>query len=455
MSMADQVSSELAVVASTQIAMSGHWVGALLSSVLGALFAAGTSVLGGTPLTRVEAWRAEAAGSAARALGRYLEAPIRVLSRWLAGRIACTALTAVLIGDAVRHLSSTWAVPTAILGTLATYGLLTEVVTTIARRNPPRAAPLLLRLMRPLELLAAPLAWPIASVAKLSGRLMPPAAGPDGRTTEQEVNLLVEEGQRAGTLGREHAEMIQNVLEFTDLTAVDVMVPRTKMVTVDAELPISKVLEVIAREGHSRYPVYRDHVDNVVGLLYAKDLFRMLGDVRARDSKVQAYIRTPVNFVPETQPVSRLLRDMRARRLHMAVVVDDYGGISGLVTLEDIVEQIVGDIRDEHDAEEDPVQDLGDGRLLVAAEISVDDLGQALGTDLAAEEGDFVSLGGMLIHEAGRVPAAGETIDAYGYRFIVREADERKVSKVEVVKLKKDGVPSGKTSEPPVAGSGA
>ncbi len=447
MNLPTQFSNELSVVAATQSGMSGHWIGALVSSVLGAVFAAGTSVLGGMPLTRVKAWRQEAEARSGAALGRYLEDPTRVLSRWLVGRIVCTALTAVLIGDAVRNLSALWAVPIAILGTLATYGLLTEVVTAIARRNPARAAPLLLRLLRPVELLTAPLAWPIASVARLSGRLMPPAAPPDGRTTEQEVGLLLAEGQRAGTLGEEHAQMIQNVLEFTDLTAVDVMVPRTKMIGVDAEMSIAKVLEIIAREGHSRYPVFRESVDNVVGLLYAKDLFRVLDDTNVHNAKVQSFVRTPVNFVPETQPISRLLREMRARRLHWAIVVDDYGGISGLVTLEDIVEQIIGDIRDEHDVEEDPVVDLGDGRLLVSAAIPVDDLAQLLDTEFP-EEGDFVSLGGLIIHEAGRVPAAGEQIEAYGFRFVVREADERKISKVEVVQIDKGGGGARGNGEP-------
>lgn len=433
MSLPEQLANQLSAAAASQTEMSGHWVGALVLSLVGAAFAAGTSLLGGMPLTRLQAMREGVAASGAASLGRYLADPTKVLSRWLVGRIVCTASTAILIGDAVRGLSPIWAVPTAILGTLATYGLITEVVTTLSRHNPARAAPTLLRVLRPFELLAAPFAWPIAAAARLSGRLMPPYSPSDGRTTEHEVGLLLAEGQRAGTLGEEHAQMIQNVLEFTDLTAADVMVPRTKLIAVDAEMTLAHVLLVVSGEGHSRYPVFRESVDNIIGLLCAKDLFRVMNDADAQTVKVHTFIRTPVNFVPETQPISRLLREMRARRLHMAVVVDDYGGVSGIVTLEDIVEQIIGDIQDEHDAEENPVVHLSEGRWLVNAEIPVDDLAQVLDTDFTSD-GDFVSLGGMLIHEAGRVPAAGDEIAAFGFRFIVRVADERKVSKVEVVR---------------------
>jgi CBS domain containing-hemolysin-like protein len=361
-----------------------------------------------------------------------------VLSRWLVGRIGCTALTAMLIGNAVRYLAPHWAVPVAVLGTLATYGLLTEISTTLARRTAANSAPLLLRLLRPAEWITLPLAWPLEAAARLSGRLMPPPAAADARLTEHEVGLLLAESQLAGTLDEEHAQMIMNVLEFEDLTAAEVMVPRTSIITIDAQATIDEVLQTISAKGHSRYPVYRETVDNVVGLLYAKDLFRVVDELDVHTAKAESFIRTPVNFVPEAKPVSSLLREMQARRLHMAVVVDDYGGVSGIVTLEDIVEEIIGDIQDEHDAEEDPFVDLGDGRVLVDATVPVDDLSEFLGVAIP-DEGDFMSLGGLLIHQAGQVPVPGAEIEAFGFRFTVREADERRVSKVEVTRLAGEG----------------
>ncbi|MFW5739616.1 MAG: hemolysin family protein, partial [Myxococcota bacterium] len=233
------------------------------------------------------------------------------------------------------------------------------------------------------------------------------------------------------TLEQERAQMIKNVLEFEDLMTAEVMIPRTSVTTIDAETTLEDVLKIISAKGHSRYPVYRESVDNIVGLLYAKDLFRVIDHTDIRTAKVEGFLRSPVNFVPEAKPVSALLREMRARRLHMAVVVDDYGGVAGVVTLEDIIEEIVGDIQDEHDLEEDPIVELGNGAVLVDAAVPIDDLSDLLGTELP-DEGDFVSLGGWIIHQAGCVPEPGAQVEACGLRFIVREADERKISKVEI-----------------------
>ncbi|MCU0694497.1 MAG: CNNM domain-containing protein, partial [Polyangiaceae bacterium] len=170
------MASSVAEAAATQASMSGNWLGAIGAAVLGAVFAAATSSVGSMPVTRITVLRDEATGAKREALSRYLQNPTRVLSRWLVGRIGCTALTAVLIGNAVRHLAPHWAVPVAVLGTLATYGLLTEISTTLARRTAARSAPLLLRLLRPAEWITLPLAWPLEAAARLSGRLMPPPA---------------------------------------------------------------------------------------------------------------------------------------------------------------------------------------------------------------------------------------------------------------------------------------
>jgi len=429
-----QITEELTAAVQTQSTMVGYWGGALSAAILGAVFAAGTATLVGMPLTRVTVLRDESHGRRREALSRYLRNPTAVLSRWLVGRVACTALTAVLIGKAVHPWVGLWALPIAVLGTLATYGLLTEISTTLARRNLGRAAPVLLRVLYPFELLTIPMAWPMEFVGRISGRFMPQSE--DGRLTEHEVGLLLAEGQLDGTLEEERAQMIKNVLEFEDLMAAEVMIPRTSVTAIDANTTLEDVLRVISAKGHSRYPVYRESVDNIVGLLYAKDLFRVIDNTDIRTSKVDGFIRSPVNFVPETKPVSALLREMRARRLHMAIVVDDYGGVAGIVTLEDIIEEIIGDIQDEHDIEEYPIVELEDGGVMVDAAVPVDDLNEFLGTTIP-EEGDFVSLGGWIIHEAGCVPEPGAELEACGLKFVVREADERKISKVEI--HRKDG----------------
>jgi CBS domain containing-hemolysin-like protein len=428
------------------VEMSGNWIGALAASLVGSVFAGGRGLLASMPMTRVSALRDDSMGRSKAALERYLEHAPRIQSRWLVGRVLCTALTAALISDAIRALPSRWTVVIAVCGTLATYGLLAELGTLLARRSPDRALPVLLRLLRPLEALIIPVAAPLTLLARAASRILPPPHPVDGRTTEHEVEILLAEGAKAGTLGEDRAEMIKKVLEFNDLTAVEVMVPRTSLTAIPADTPLDEVLRIIAQMGHSRYPVYRGTIDNIVGLLYAKDLLRALSASEVPDGGIEPFIRAPVNFVPETQPVSALLREMRGRRLHMAVVVDEYGGVSGIVTLEDIIEEIIGDIQDEHDAEENPIVELGDGRVLVDAAMPLDDLSRFLGATLPAE-GDIQSVGGMLVSRAGHVPSAGSEVLAHGFRFVVREADERRVAKVEVSRVPSEGSASGRGAD--------
>jgi CBS domain containing-hemolysin-like protein len=330
-----------------------------------------------------------------------------------------------------------------------TYGTLAEIGITLARSRADDFAVRVLPFLRPFELLVLPLAAPLSALGKRAARWLKPEGPRDARLTETEVEWVVSEGQKHGSLGQEPAEMIRNVLELKDLVARDVMVPRTRICAIEVTTPLPEVLRFVASEGHSRFPVYRDQVDNVIGLLYAKDLFRLL-----KDEKVQAttplgdLIRTPVNFVPEMQGVSSVLREMRARRLHMAVVIDEFGGVSGIVTLEDILEVIVGEIRDEYDTEEAPIQDLGDGRLLADAAVSVHDLSAYLGAEIP-ENGDYESLGGLLIQHAGKVPAVGARIEAFDLSFIVRDADEKRVAKVEIIRPRPlSELPPAAPSEP-------
>jgi CBS domain containing-hemolysin-like protein len=246
--------------------------------------------------------------------------------------------------------------------------------------------------------------------------------------------MIVTEGELNGSLAREQSEMIRNVLEFGDITAGDVMVPRTQVTAFDIETPLVQALTLIAESGHSRYPVYSGSVDNVVGLLYAKDLLRHANSKELEGKTLEGLLRTPIAFVPDSQSGSSVLKDMRAGRHHMAIVIDEFGGMSGVLTLEDLLEKIVGDIRDEHDVDEPPIVDLGNGRLAVDASIPIADLSRYLGAELPSD-GDYHSLAGFIIAQLGRVPEVGTQLAAYGLSFEVREADERRVVKVEITRL--------------------
>jgi putative hemolysin len=408
---------------------------ALICAAIGSIFAAADAALSSLNPARLSALQEGSAPLGQRALARYMESPSVAHSRWLVGRVVFTAFAAVFVADAMAPKVPHWALaPLGALGALLTYGTIAEVATTLGRHRADYFATRILGLMRPLELLVYPLAAPLSLLGRLAARwLLGPGELRNPRVTENEVEWVVAEGQKHGSLGQEPAEMIRNVLELKDLMARDVMVPRTRVSAIEAISPLSEVLKFVASEGHSRYPVYREKIDNIVGLLYVKDLFRILKDEKLGATKLEELVRSPVNFVPEVQGVSSVLREMRARRQHMAVVIDEFGGVSGIVTLEDILEVIVGDIRDEYDTEEAPIQDLGDGRLLADAAVSVHDLSAYLGAELPGNA-DYESLGGLLVHQVGHVPAVGAKLDAFGMSFIVRDADEKRIAKVEILR---------------------
>jgi CBS domain containing-hemolysin-like protein len=206
------------------------------------------------------------------------------------------------------------------------------------------------------------------------------------------------------------------------------------------------VLDHVRKDGHSRYPVYRETLDNVVGLLYVKDLFDVVGAGKLAETKLEQLIRKPVLFLAEKQPALSVLREMRSKRLHLAVVTDEFGGTGGIVTLEDIIEEIVGEIRDEYDTEEVAlIHKLAEGRFVADAAIPLGDLEIHLGRKLP-EDGAFESLGGLIVHRAGRVPEVGATVSLDGYDLIVREADETRVVKVEIVRAAPELAPPAEVS---------
>lgn len=430
---------------------------ALPCAVIGSLFAAADAALGSLNPARLTVLQQAATGRRQRAFERYAQDRAGSHTHWLVGRMVFTALAALLVANwAALHVARSAPAPVGALSAVLTYGVVAEAMTTLARARPEAFANLALGVIRPLEWLVLPLSAPIALVGGPLRRWLETNRHHDPRITETEVEWLISEGQKQGSLGQEPAEMIRHVLELKDLAARDVMVPRTRVSAIEAGTNLADALRFVSNEGHSRYPVYRGTIDNVVGLLYAKDLFRILVDGKLQHLRLEHLIRTPAIFVPEAQGLSSVLREMRARRQHLAVVIDEFGGISGIVTLEDILEVIVGEIRDEYDTEEAPIQELGDGRLLADAAVSVHDLASYLGA-LIPNGADYESLGGLLIHQTGGVPLVGTQLEAHGLSFIVREGDEKRVAKVEIIRtslLPEAHAPSSATwpaSTPPQA----
>jgi Mg2+/Co2+ transporter CorB len=261
-------------------------------------------------------------------------------------------------------------------------------------------------------------------------RRVPKSRTVDARITETEVQWAVSEGEKAGSIANEPAEMIRKVLDFKDLTAREVMVPRRKIDGIEVSTPMAQVVALAADGKHSRYPVYRENIDNIVGQLYVKDVFAVVRDGGLETKKLEEIVRAPVMFVSESQPAAKMLADMRSKRLHMAIVSDEFGGTSGLVTLEDILEEIVGEIEDEHDEAIQGVRRQADGSVNVDGDVTVRDLNRAMDWDLPDEHA--VTIAGLIIHEAQAIPDPGQKFLFHRHQFQILRRARNQITAVKV-----------------------
>ncbi len=253
--------------------------------------------------------------------------------------------------------------------------------------------------------------------------------------TEDELKILVDAGQEEGVFELGERRMIYSIFQLGETLVREIMVPRIDMLALDANTPLPEAVDSLLQSGYSRVPVYQDSVDNTLGLLYAKDLLRVWhegGEIGSmRDLLRQAY------FVPEAKKVDELLAEMQSQRVHMAIVVDEYGGVAGLVTLEDIVEEILGEIQDEYDeGEEAPYQQLEDGEYLFLGRINLDDFNEIMESDLPGDEAD--TLGGLIYSRLGRVPTVGDKVRDQDLLLVVDQVSARRIRKVRALKVHSD-----------------
>jgi len=285
---------------------------------------------------------------------------------------------------------------------------------------------------RPLSLLSTlflPLIGPTIWISdRLSLLMGGESVGGMAFITEEEIMTLVDAGEEEGTIEEDEAEMIHSVFALSDTIAREIMVPRIDIVALEVHTPLDEAVNKIIEAGHSRIPVYEGTIDNIVGILYAKDLLPLWRDNR-RDLPLRQLLRGAY-FIPESKKVDELLEEMQQQRTHMAIVVDEYGGTAGLVTVEDIVEEIVGEIQDEYDAEEPLYEQVGEEEYIFNARIALDDVGHLLGVEMPTEMGD--TLGGFVYSRLGRVPVQGEAFDFGPLRFEVVSVAGRRIRKVRV-----------------------
>jgi CBS domain containing-hemolysin-like protein len=251
--------------------------------------------------------------------------------------------------------------------------------------------------------------------------------------TEEEIRHMVDVAEEEEAIEEDERELIHSIFEFGDTLVREVMVPRPDMVTARADASLEEVLEVVLKAGYSRIPIYEGDIDNITGVLYAKDLLKRMHE--AKDERRPSSLARAPLFVPEQKKVSELLREMQEQRVHMAIVIDEYGGTAGLVTIEDLIEEIVGEIVDEYDQEEPLVEPVDENTIRVDAKLPIDDVNDLLDVDLPHEEWDTV--GGLVFGLTGRVPITGESVRYDSLEFLTERVTGRRIQKVVIKKLPK------------------
>jgi putative hemolysin len=309
---------------------------------------------------------------------------------------------------------------------------------TLALNFPERLALFVARPIGFLQGLLSPIVWLVSRISAILVRLLGGTEKPQGGyLSTEELKILVETGSERGDIEEEEKEMITGVIELGDKQVHEVMVPRIGIRAVNVDDPIDEVLDTIVAAGHSRLPVFEESLDNIIGILYAKDLLPYLkGNGRsAQDIDLRKLARAPV-YVPESKPVDDLLHEMQVAKRHIAIVVDEYGGTAGLVTMEDVVEEIVGEIEDEYDEEDSSIEDISSETEIanrLDGRVSMDDLRDLfdLSDDDEPDEDAYDTVGGFVVHRVGRIPLPGTEIPFRdGVKIVVEAAEPRRVARV-------------------------
>ncbi len=297
------------------------------------------------------------------------------------------------------------------------------------------AQPMLLVLVWPIQLvtwLTRPLVAVLFFLTRAITRPFGASALPGTLVSEEEIKALVETGEEQGVLEETERDMIRSIFDLGDKQVHELMVPRTEIIAVDVATPADELLERVVLVGHSRIPIYEGSADQIIGVLYVKDVFRRIA--RGQGAAALRDLLRPAHFVPETKKVDELLREMQQQKNHMAIVVDEYGGTAGLVTLEDIVEEIVGEIRDEYDVEQEHVVPVSEREALVDGRAPFEEVRETFALDELDSSGEYDTLGGFIVHELGRFPKAGEEVRRSGVRFVVETIEGRRIRRVRVVR---------------------
>ena len=316
---------------------------------------------------------------------------------------------------------------------------------TLALQRAERVALRLARLVAAATWVMRPVVFVLTAVTRLILRILGGRAQVRGPfVTEEELKMLVSVGEEEGVLEEEEREMIHGIFEMGDMRVREVMVPRTDLVAIEVNEPVEKAVELVTKHGHTRIPVYEGGLDHIIGVLYAKDLLRAV--VRGEQKTLRDIARKPY-FTPESNKVQDVLRDLRKNRVHMAIVVDEYGGTAGAVTIEDIIEEIVGPIQDEYDVgEEDEIQFISPNEVVLDGRVSVDDVNELLKLNIAAD--DYDTIGGYVLNQLGAAPKVGATLKLGTAELRVEAVQGTRIKKVRIKSQTPFEIPEVSKEEP-------
>ena len=248
----------------------------------------------------------------------------------------------------------------------------------------------------------------------------------NGSDLTDEINDLMDEGQAKGLITDEESNMVHGVLELKETMASEVMIPRTNVLSASFNSTIGELTKLVTTCGHTRIPIYKNTIDEIVGVLHSKDLLKLLGE--DPNARIPLNILKKPYFVPGNQMISKLLKDLKTKKTHLAIVTDEYGGMAGIITTEDILEEIVGEIMDEHDREQPLLSVIDKNSVVVNARMEIEKIEEHFNIDFP--EGEYESVGGFIIHILGRIPKVDEKIQYKGLEIIIKSADDRKIDKV-------------------------
>jgi putative hemolysin len=359
-------------------------------------------------------------------LGHYLDDPLELFLplRLLLG--ICIVAAGVLIAR-VSDVHDATSVGVFVVSLIAFVVVCEHVLPMlIVRQDPERALDLMLPVFHAMARAVRPLTLPMIRVL---GPRREREGGNGGNGAESETEAPAAEGESAADDAiseEEGRELLQSIVDFTETVAREVMTPRPDIVAVQVDTSLADLRVLFREEQYSRMPVYRDSFDNILGIVYVKDMVALPPDA----TPPLTTLMRSAYFVPESKRASELLKEMQRRQLHMAIVVDEYGGTAGLVTVEDLLEEIVGEIRDEYDVESETVTDEGGGTFVFSGKVSVDEVHERLGVEIERE--GFETVGGFLLSHLGRMPYVGETLEMDELAFEVLEVERRRISKVRV-----------------------